>query len=266
MRQIAVAHDLTQLRNYAQRGGRIERLRQRLWIFGMKRSEKVIAISDATRRDLIETGGLREDRISVIYEGFDPLIFRPASQEANPARPFLLYAGTLAPNKNLPFLLRAFVTVREAQDVDLVLVGKQEPQAVATLLANIPERLRKSVEFRGFVTDEQLALLMQQCAAFVFPSLNEGFGLAVVEAMACGAPLISSNAGSLAEVVDRGGILLDPNDSDGWTAAIDRVLRDHRFRQELSARALERSSRFSWSEAAQAYRAELIGEGRHGGV
>jgi len=259
LRQIAVAHDVTQLRSYAQRDGLAERVRQRLWVRGMQRSARVIAISNATCRDLIACAGLEESAISVIGEGFDPAIFRPAPGSAQPARPYLLYAGTLAPNKNVPFLLRVFARVRERHDVDLVLVGKQDPQEVARLMSGVPEAARASVRFRGFVSDEQLAGLMQNCAAFVFPSLNEGFGLAVVEAMACGAPLISSEAGSLREVVGPGGLLLDPNDEAAWVEAIDKTLSDEEYRGALSERGLSRSRIYSWDTAAASYRDLVTG-------
>jgi glycosyltransferase involved in cell wall biosynthesis len=102
---------------------------------------------------------------------------------------------------------------------------------------------------------------MRNCAAFVFPSLSEGFGLAPVEAMACGAPVVSSAATSLAEVVGEGGVLLSPTDHDGWVRELSSVLSDKEYRRELSRRALGRSSTFSWDRAAGAYR-KLIEQGR----
>ena len=264
LRQIAVAHDLTHMRSYAPRRGILESIRHRLWTLGLRRADRVIAISHATRRDLVELCRLRDDRISVIYEGFDPAIFHPSGDAPPRPRPFLLYAGTLAPNKNIPFLLQVFSRVRQRHDVDLVLVGKHSPDAIAALLSQLPESVRGSIDFPGFVTDEQLAALMRHCRAFTFPSLNEGFGLAVVEAMACGAPLISSPAGSLAEVVESGGLLLDPNAAEAWVAAVDRVLLDEQFRTELSQKGLQRSAQFSWEQAAQAYLLEVGGAATSG--
>jgi glycosyltransferase involved in cell wall biosynthesis len=258
VRQIAVAHDVTQIRSYALRQSFAERVRQQLWIAGMRHSDAVIAISGATRHDLIEAIGLSPARLPVIYEGYDPSIFKPAPAETKaPERPYLLYAGTLAPNKNLPFLLEQYARLRARHEIDLVLVGKQGKAEVARLLATVPEGARPSIHFRGFVTDEELATLMQRCTAFVFPSLNEGFGLAVVEAMACGAPTVSSWAGSLREVVGDGGELLDPQDEDAWVDSLERVVANADLRADLSRRAISRAADFSWDEAAGAYLAVI---------
>jgi glycosyltransferase involved in cell wall biosynthesis len=240
------------MKTFAQRRGRIERIRNFLWVAGLKRSRKIIAISQATQRDLLETFDLPDGKVVVIYEGYDPDIFRPAS-EIGSAAPYLLYAGTLAPNKNIPFLLRAFARARGSSPIRLKLVGKQSTADVEALLQPLSEEVRSAIDFVGFVSDEELAALMQQCTAFVFPSLNEGFGLAVVEAMACGAPIISSDAGSLLEVVGDGGVLLSPTDEEKWVAQIAAVLGDPDIRHQLRSRALARSAAFSWSNAASAY-------------
>jgi len=255
VRQIAVVHDLTQVRGLRQLGGRAHDLRIRLWREGLKRSDAVIAISSATKADLIETFGIAADRVYVIHEGFDPTIFFPgAATDAN--RPYLLYAGTLAPNKNIPFLLRVYAKVRErGANVDLRLVGRYSAEVAADLLASVPAAYRDGVHFAGFITDQQLGEQMRGCAAFVFPSLSEGFGLAPVEAMACGAPTVSSYATSLREVVGDGGVLLSPTDERAWVNTLVRLLADRAFQDELRRRAVRRSAAFSWDRAAQAYAA-----------
>ena len=257
VRQVAVVHDLTQFRSYATRRGWAEGVRNRLWVWGLRRSERIIAISEATKSDLIENLGIAPSRIEVVYEGYDPAIFRPAQAREEGQSPYLLYVGTLAPNKNLPFLLQVYAQLRQRFDIRIKLVGKQDPATVAELLATVPEATRSGIEFVGFVSDPLLAQLLQRCAAFVFPSLNEGFGLAVVEAMACGAPVISSDAGSLAEVVGQGGVLLAPTDAERWIDEIARVLTESDYRAELAQRAVRRSAIFSWDQAAQRYWALL---------
>jgi glycosyltransferase involved in cell wall biosynthesis len=261
LKQITVAHDLTQLKGYGGARRLPERLRDAVWVAGLRRSRHIIAISQATKTDLVETLGLPAEGVHVVYEGFNPDIFRPISDGTTPGATFLLYAGTLAPNKNIETLLDAFVTARRSVDLKLKLVGKQDPQRVLSLLGRVPPHLRDEIDFAGFVNDRELASLMQRCTAFVFPSLNEGFGLAAVEAMACGAPMISSDAGSLAEVVAEGGLLLPPRDASRWSDAIVAVARDPQRRADLRARALARSAAFSWPQAASAYLA-LIDERR----
>lgn len=255
-RQVAVVHDTTFLKPFAPRRSRSTMARDALWRAGLKRSE-VIAISEATRRDVVAWMGLDAHAIPVVYEGFDPHLFYPGSR-TQMERPTLLYAGTLAAHKNVPCILAAFACIRQQGiDATLKLVGRYEPAAATALLASVPERWRPDVDFAGFVSNEQLGDEMRACSAFLFPSRNEGFGLAPVEAMACGAPVLSSPGGSLAEVVADGGLLLDPDDVGSWADAITRVLTDENTADELRTRALARAKSFSWDRAARQYRAIL---------
>ena len=255
MRQVAVAHDLTQATGLRVKGGPGHEFRIRLWKHGLRRSKRVIAISGATKNDLVHTFGVNPEQIEVIYEGVDRSIFHPSIGKRSAERPYLLYAGTLAPNKNIPFLLDVYSRVRSRGfDVDLRLVGRYEPAQAEELIAAVPEIYRAGIRFDGFVSDETLGEAMRGCTAFVFPSLSEGFGLAPVEAMACGAPVISSDATSLAEVVAHGGVLLSPHDTDGWVRELTHVLEDEHHRLSLAQRAIRRSERFSWDQAARAYR------------
>lgn len=256
-RQIATVLDLTDYKSFSGRDRLSTRLRNALWIAGLRRSQTAVAISGATRRDLLDTFPVDPDRVQIIYGGVDPAVFKPQphSQAGTPARPFLLYAGTLDPHKNLPFLFDVFTRLRDkGLDIELKLVGRHDSNRAKMLIETIPPHFRGDVEFVGFVTDEGLAEIMSRCAAFVFPSRNEGFGLAPVEAMACGAPVVAADAGSLPEVVGAGGTLLSPDDADSWVAELTRLLADETYRQHSSARALSRSRAFTWAEAAEAYR------------
>jgi glycosyltransferase involved in cell wall biosynthesis len=258
MRQIAVAHDVTQATDHRQQRGIAYDARNRLWKMALTRSDKVIAISGSTKQDLVEHFGVPAASVHVIYEGYDASIFRPApSGTVTSAHPYLLYAGTLAPNKNIRFLLDVYLALRKRSDVQLTLVGKQDPGHVDALVKELPAEARDCVHFAGFVSDAELASLMRGCTAFVFPSLYEGFGLAPVEAMACGAPVIASYGGSLREVVGDGGVVLSPTDREAWVTELTRVFEDREYRRELSRRALARSQAFSWDRAAEAYR-ELL--------
>lgn len=256
MGQVAVAHDLTHLKTFSKHEPLSKRIRNRLWKSALERSRSIIAISHATRRDLIEVFGLDPDRIEVVYEGVDRGLFRPLVEEpANAAMvPYLLYAGTLQPHKNVGLLIEAYVRLRrDVEACDLKLAGNYTAEQVDALVAKIPAALRGDVHFVGFVSDEALAGLMRHCAGFVFPSRNEGFGLAPVEAMACGAPVLAADAGSLTEVIGDGGVLLSPDDVDVWHAEMLRLVREPDRRRALSERALRRSDIFSWDDAALSY-------------
>lgn len=261
-RQVAVVHDLTQARELRLHRSRARDARIRMWKTALRRSDRVIAISEATKCDLIQSFGVDPARVEVVYEGFDPSTFYPRTGEPGGGKPYLLYAGTLAPNKNIPFLLRVFCQLRDAGfDVELQLAGRYGPELASEVIGPVPEQHRCAVRLIGFVSDAELAERMRGCTAFVFPSLSEGFGLAPVEAMACGAPVISSEATSLKEVVGEGGVLLSPLDERGWVEALTQVLTSESFRKVLSERALRRSSAFSWDRAAQSYRAIIEGAG-----
>ena len=256
-RQIGVAHDLTDFKNFSERKGLAVLIKNGLWKAGLRRSEAVIAISNATRKDIVDIFDINNSKIHVVYEGFDPQLFTPAkaSRSKNASPPYLLYAGTLDPHKNVGFLLEVFVKLRSRADgIRLKLVGRHDDKRVTMLRDTLPFALREEVDFVGFVSDETLATMMRECAAFVFPSRNEGFGLAPVEAMACGAPVLASASGSLPEVIGDGGVLLSPDDTQAWVDELTALLTLPEHREQLSKRALARSKAFSWDEAAEAFR------------
>jgi glycosyltransferase involved in cell wall biosynthesis len=252
-RQVAVAHDLTHLKDFSRREGWGGRLRSRWWQAGLNRCDRVIAISGATARDLIDVLGVDPARIAIVYEGVDGDVFKPAARDTS-AAPYFLYAGTLQPHKNVGLVFAAFARVHAARPAaTLRLVGHHPPAIAAALLATLSPAARAAVSFDGFVSDARLAELMAGTVGFVFPSRNEGFGLAPVEAMACGAPVLAADAGSLTEVVADGGVLLSPDDVEGWTTQMLRLLDDEAYRDDLSRRAQARSSIFSWHAAALSY-------------
>lgn len=254
IRQVGVAHDLTDFKSFSGRDNRATRFRNALWRKGLKRSARIVAISQATRQDLIDIFELSPEKIEVVHEGVETMLFRPRANGATGEAPYLLYAGTLDPHKNVPFLLEVFVRLRARfERLELKLVGRHDEKRASAMLYALPAEARPAAHFIGFVPDENLAELMAGCEAFAFPSRNEGFGLAPVEAMACGAPVIAAHAGSLPEVIGDGGVLLSPDDLDGWVDELTRVLSDSAYRGSLAARALSRAACFSWSDAAKAY-------------
>jgi glycosyltransferase involved in cell wall biosynthesis len=198
------------------------------------------------------------ERISVVLPSVDPK-FRPNPdakerlyQLYGLEGDFLLFVGTIKPNKNLPRILDAFAELRrKGFKHQMVIVGQwgwsYEP--VKKRLED-PE-LKSSVLHFGFVPDEHLPLFYSACTAMVSPSLYEGFGLPVLEAMACGAPVITSNVSSLPEVTGDAAILVDPFSVEEISHAMERVLRDEGLRNEMSQKGLERSKKFSWDKVAK---------------
>jgi O-antigen biosynthesis alpha-1,3-mannosyltransferase len=197
-----------------------------------------------------------------ILEGVDRRVFHAGEGDAGVCGNYLLYAGTLAPHKNVPFLVPVLSRlVAEGMDLRLVVTGKHPPAEREALLSQARRHgVAERVQFPGYLSDDELALLMRGCAAFVFPSLNEGFGLAPVEAMACGAPVVAAAAGSLPEVLGDGGLLLDAADTDAWVRAVRRLREDGAFREDVRRRGLRRSREFDWDTAAERFQSVIFEE------
>ena len=229
----------------------------------MARATHVLADSEATRRDLQNVWGVAEEKITVLYSGVHER-FRPAGADAIAAArvayslgnaPYVLAVGTVQPRKNYEMLVRAFRPVAEQLPHNLIIVGGK-----GWLDEGLPAEIRRQglegrVRSAGFVADADLPALYTAADLFVFPSLYEGFGLPLLEAMACGAPVLSSNASSLPEVV-RGpegdaAALLSPHDEAAWSAAMLRLLGDAETRRHLTLAGLAQSRRFSWAAAAR---------------
>ena len=234
----------------------------------VQRARRVIAISDHTRRDVHRLYGVPLDRIDVAYPGVDPR-FRPLPhQEVEAFRRkhdlperFFLYLGTLEPRKNLGRLIDALLLLEKGgavpqseaeQSSRLVLVGGKG-WMVEDLFAKVKSLgLEKRVRFAGYARDEDLPLWYNAATAFVYPSLYEGFGIPPLEAMACGTPVIASNAASLPEAVGDAGLAVGAEDVPGLAQAMQRVWDDASLRGELSRRGIDQARRFSWEATAQA--------------
>lgn len=217
----------------------------------------LITPSEYSKERIAEALDLDRDRITVVPWGISDR-FSPGVPTGDPVpglerdAPFVLTVGTLQPRKNIESALRAFEQVAEAgAQHHFVVVGGRGwfDEQLVSLLNN--SDLGDRIHVTGYVSDAQLIDLYRTAACFVFPSRYEGFGLPPLEAMACGAPVISSNRTSLPEVVGDAGILVDPDDRDAITDALEQVLGSAKFREELAAKGIERAGQFSWRTAAQ---------------
>ncbi len=225
------------------------------------RADALIAVSQSTQRDVTRLMQVPQEKIAVIYEGVNPA-FRPiddATQLARvrakydlPAR-YILYFGTIEPRKNLVTLLDAyhFLLSRDDAAPEVVVAGRR-----GWLYQPVFQRVRelgieRRVHFTDWVEARDAPAVMSGASAFVYPSLYEGFGLPPLEAMACGVPVICSNASSLPEVVGEGGILFEPRDVGALAAALTRVLADPGLCAQLRERGLARARKFSWERAAR---------------
>lgn len=225
-----------------------------------QRATAIIAGSESTARDIEELYGIPRQKISVIYYGVAE-VFAPApKQEAREQvrrrcgieRPFILFAGTVEPRKNLSCLIRAYASLARVRDeFALVIVGewgwgKAEVDRTLSGLG-----IEGNVHMMGYRPLDDLRWLYCAADLFVYPSLYEGFGLPPLEAMACGTPVITSCGSSLPEVVGDAGILVDSRDVEGLASAIARVLEDREMQHAMRERGIARAKRFSWEACAR---------------
>lgn len=225
-----------------------------------RRARRVIGISHSTARDIAATFGIAPDRIDVAACGYDTARYRPlppadiaAFRQARdlPER-FWLFVGTLEPRKNLTTLLDAYAALPPHERLPLVL-GGGKGWLYEDIFARVEQhRLAGQVRFTGFLPAEDLPLWYNSAEAFVYPSIFEGFGLPVLEAMACGTPVIVSDASSLPEVAGAAGMCVPPLDVPAWTQALRRAAQDADWRDHARQQGLVEAQRFTWQEAAAA--------------
>jgi glycosyltransferase involved in cell wall biosynthesis len=259
---VVTIHDLIPLILPAYHGSPLVRLYTRLVAAAARKVKAIITVSQASKRDIMRYLHIPPEQIYVTYEAAGEA-FQPVEDEAQltairqkyalPER-YLLYLGGFDQRKNLPTLLRAFALLANKQQTRLVIAG-QLPERNTPLFPD-PRRLvgelemEERVVFTGWVPEEDKPALYSGAMVFVFPSLYEGFGLPVVEAMACGTPVVVSNCSSLPEVVGEGGLLVEPTDVEALTEAMELLLSDDALRAELGQKALAQAAKFSWKQTA----------------
>ncbi len=223
----------------------------------VKKARRVIAISENTKRDIVKLLGVDEGKVRVTYCGYDESLkpLPPAEVEEFRRRKglperFILFLGTIEPRKNLVRLLEAFSKVKR-EGVKLVLAGGLG-WGYGPILASMEKlNLKSDVLLPGFVPPEEKVYWYNAAEVFVYPSLYEGFGLPPLEAMACGTPVVASNAASLPEVVGDGGILVDPFDPDAMAEALSMLLSNPEERERLKGKGLRQAQKFSWEQMAR---------------
>ncbi len=223
----------------------------------VRKACRIIAISENTKRDLVKLMKVDEGKVKVVYCGCDETLRPLPPQEAEEFRRrkglperFILFLGTLEPRKNLVRLLEAYRKLRK-EGVKLVLAGGLGWGYKPVLEAIERFGLEGDVLLPGFIPQEEKVYWYNAAEVFVYPSLYEGFGLPPLEAMACGTPVVASNAASLPEVLGDGGILVAPTDPDAMAEALSALLTNHQERERLREKGLRRAKMFSWEQMAR---------------
>jgi glycosyltransferase involved in cell wall biosynthesis len=253
-------------------------MRQYQFRRGLLRADRVIAVSAATRRDVVNLMGVPPERIRLVYSAPSPEFFQrghvadaraagPETEKLEQHRileryqihyPFLLYAGAIRPQKNIPRLVEAFAIARagltnhpDYQDLRLIIIGDEISRYPAVRQAVIQSRVEDVVRFLGFVPFDTMRVFYEAAAAFVFPSLYEGFGLPPLEAMASGTPVITSSMSSLPEVVGEAAMLVNPENVFDIARGIKEVLLNSDLRAKLTEEGRIHAAKYSWKHTAQ---------------
>jgi glycosyltransferase involved in cell wall biosynthesis len=248
--QIVTIHDLYFLRHPERTRAEIRRDYAELSPHHARKADAIITSSAHTKR-LITELGVNADRIYLCPPGAP--VWQRLGRTANvPADGYILFLGTLEPRKNLDVLLDAYAALlRGSRRVPpLVIAGGASADAQHWLHRVAREPLKDHIVYKGYVDHDQREALYAGARALVLPSFDEGFGLPVLEAMSAGVPVVTSNRGSLPEVVGDAGVLLEPGDVSAWAAALERMAGDTPWATALALAGLERARTFTWERSA----------------
>jgi len=225
------------------------------------RASRVVTISERSAADIVELFGVPLERIAIVSPAVSPefapvvdagMVLAVKARYGICREAYVLSGGGAEPRKNIAMLVEAFGRAPRLRDrMNLVVAGGMDCGTEAIRAAVVREGLEPAVIFPGHVPLDDLRTLYAGCALFAFPSLYEGFGMPPLEAMACGAPVVCSNASSLPEAVGDAALLVDPRDLDGWAQTMTRVADDAALREDLCRRGALRVKAFSWEQSAR---------------
>lgn len=232
----------------------------------LEQAAEIITVSEATRRDLCEIYEIDPGKVTAILSGVDLDVFKPAGSDDIAGvktrfgidGPYLIFVGGLEPRKNLRMLLRAFSHLSPDIRPTLVLAGAPVhwipggPEIMTSAMRSLPRDVREHVVLTGYVSEEEKVALLSGAEALVYPSVYEGFGMPVLEAMACGTPVLTSNLSSLPEVAGDDALLVDPYETSAIADGMEKLLTDEQLRTRLKGAGSARVQRFTWAETARA--------------
>lgn len=245
---------------YPRTSSRLDWLIYRLWLpFAIRRANQVITDSRQSCEDIMANLPVQSDKIVVIplaadgrFRPMEPAEVAPILREYGVDGPYILYVGSLTARKNLPRLVEAYARLRRwSERWKLVVAGVRKWKSAPIFDAVQRLGLESHLHFTGYVADEDLPALYNGADLFAFPSLYEGFGLPVLEAMACGTPVVTSDTSSLPEVAGDAALQVDPYNVEAMADAMRRMLEDGDLAQELRERGLARAAQFSWERTAR---------------
>ena len=222
--------------------------------YSVKNAKKIIAVSQSTKQDLIRFYDISEDKIQVIYNGFEKNITNSQLDtkviQKIKKQSYILYVGTLQPRKNLERLIEAFSLVKN-KNLDLVIVGKRGWMFEEILEAPKKYGVSGRVKFLDSVSDEELPNLYRNALCFILPSLYEGFGLPILEAMKYGCPVLASNVSSLPEAGGDAALYFDPENTGDIARSLESIIQNSELRKDLIKKGYQQVKKFSWEKSAK---------------
>lgn len=229
--------------------------------FSVRHATKIISISEATKKDLISLYKANPKKIEVIYHGYDKEKYFPLKSgqdvpsDIKKLQPYIYFISRLEAKKNVKNLIKAFGVLKANKQIKhkLVLAGRPGYMydEIKAEIKSLPEDIRKDVIELGYVPDSKVADLMRNASIFAFPSNFEGFGMPLVEAMACGIPIVASNTSSIPEIVEDAAILCNPRDYKKIAISFEKIILDKSLADSLTQKGLKRAARFNWKDAAR---------------
>lgn len=229
------------------------RMREILIPILVNSSLKVITVSNFSKNHICEALNIKDDKVEVIYNGINRKKFKPMGlspkvlKKYNLKKPYILFVGSIEPRKNLTRMINSWIKLPERykKEYDLIIVGKKN-----WIFKDVIIKKENSIKQLGYIPDDVLIRLYSMAKAFVYPSLFEGFGLPVLEAMACGTPVITSNCSALPEVGGEAVLYVDPKNEENITTKMIELLDNKSLQEELTMKGLSRSKLFTWENTA----------------
>lgn len=220
--------------------------------YSIKKASQIIAVSQATKNDILKIYRLPQEKVTVIYNGFEKPKLRWGKTLKKVPKKYFLYVGTLQPRKNIITLIHAFNEIQKRnKNFELVIAGKKGWMYQSLFQEVLNLGLSRKVFFTDYITDKQLIFLYRHAYVFIMPSLYEGFGIPVLEAMSYGCPVISSYTSSLPEVGGDACLYFNPLDTKSLITKMEQLIHDIKLRTELIKKGKERIKLFSWEKCAE---------------
>jgi len=231
-----------------------------------QRADVILTVSNSAKKDIVRILKIPEDKIKVIYCGVNKKLYKPipdlslqglVKRKYGIRKKFILIVGPLGTRKNHDRLIDAYSILPKyiREDYQLIITGEKKGTYNNLLKKASKTRLADDIVFTGFIPEKEMPMVINAASLFVFPSLYEGFGIPLLEAMACGTPILASNVSSIPEVVGSAALLFDPYNINEMASVIDRVVTDKDLRQKLVQRGFERIKKYSWENTAK----EILG-------